>query len=206
MNNNLIQPVKFINPVSKNIFDSNVVEFWKPITSLVVGKPIEEYRFWISSMGRAYDNINNKFMSISYHHKGYQQLIFIDITNNKMITRKLHRIVMLTFAYFPGCENLQVNHIDGEKTHNWISNLEWSSESENRIHAINNDLENTIFGSPIVKLTPDEVWDIKLLHSQGIYSYNQIIDILGLREKGTHRKLIERIVNGKSKLYSGDYR
>lgn len=198
-----IQPIKFIQKQEKSIYDSNCIEFWKPITSQVLNYPIEENRYWISTYGRIYDSCNGANIYLSHHAKGYIQLLITE--NSKIVcTRKLHRIVMMTFCYFPGCESLQVNHKDGIKTHNWLSNLEWNTGSENRIHAIDNNLGNMIFGVPIVKLTPDEVWDIKLLHWQG-YSANQIIDMLNIREKGAHRKLIYKIVNGKSKLYSGDF-
>lgn len=203
--NNLINPIRFITTEQTFIYQSNCVEFWLPITSKVIGVQIEEGRYMISSFGNVCDSFSENKIRISQHQKGYIQLLLDDIYGN-LVCRKLHRIVMMTFCYIPGCEKLEVNHKNGKKHHNYISNLEWNTGSENRIHAINNDLENTIFGKPIIKLSPEEVWDIKLLYLQGIYSYNQIIDILKLREKGVHRKLIERIVNGKSKMYSGDYK
>lgn len=199
----MIQPIKFINEQKQQfIYNSNCIEFWLPINESYVP---HGGRYYISSEGRVYDTFRNNFLNQSFSSKGYLKVNLIG-TNGQYYTRKVHRLLLITFYYIPGCENLEVNHRDGIKTNNTLYNLEWNSGSENRIHAINNDLENTIFGAPIVKLSSDEVWDIKLLHSQNIYSYNQIIDILGLREKGAHRKLIERIVNGKSSMYSGDYK
>ena len=38
----------------------------------------------------------------------------------------------------------QINHIDGNKTNNHISNLEWVTNRENREHAIENGLKDEI--------------------------------------------------------------
>ena len=46
-----------------------------------------------------------------------------------------HRIKMMAFAPTEGMENLQVNHIDGNKANNDLSNLEWVTCKENIHHA-----------------------------------------------------------------------
>lgn len=52
----------------------------------------------------------------------------------KCSTQYIHRLLALTFI--PNKENKKfVNHIDGNKLHNRIENLEWVTHSENVTHA-----------------------------------------------------------------------
>ena len=58
----------------------------------------------------------------------------------------VHRLIAKAFITNP--ENKQeVNHIDGDKGHNYVENLEWNTESENQQHAIRTKLKIAKKGS-----------------------------------------------------------
>lgn len=59
--------------------------------------------------------------------------------NGKTLTVNIHRLVALTFI--PNPENKkEVNHKDGNKLNNHVTNLEWATTRENSIHAWANGL------------------------------------------------------------------
>lgn len=77
-------------------------------------------------------HIYGKVLKQGTNHKGYPIVHLSKDGKQKTIT--VHRLVALTFIENP--LNLpQVNHIDGNKTNNNVSNLEWCDNSYNQIHA-----------------------------------------------------------------------
>lgn len=60
--------------------------------------------------------------------------------NGKMHWEKIHRLVASLFIPNPG-NKPQVNHLDGVKTNNVASNLEWVTGGENQVHAYRTGLK-----------------------------------------------------------------
>ncbi len=71
-------------------------------------------------------------------------------------TLYLHRLVAEAFLGKPSDAN-EVNHKDGNKANNSVSNLEWTTHSKNLQHAISSGLTSRH------SLTPDDVRQIRLL-------------------------------------------
>lgn len=87
----------------------------------------------------------------------------------------IHRLVAQTFL--PNPDNKpQVNHKDGNKLNNILSNLEWVTVSENQIHAINSGLR---LPSPMIgkigKLNPNS---IKVLQYDAYGNFIRVWDCL----------------------------
>lgn len=106
-------------------------------------------------------SLNGKIKLPSKDKKGY---IHITLSNNGIRkTFLVHRLVAEHFIDNPN-NLLQVNHIDGDKSNNNVTNLEWVTPSDNIIHSFNNGLSNySGENNGKSKLTLLEVIEIKKL-------------------------------------------
>ena len=117
-------------------------------------KDIENYEglYQVSNLGRVKslkrDIINNRYgvahikekiLKPRNDGKGYVRIVLYK--NNQKKQFKIHRLVAQTFIL-----NVQnkpfVNHIDGNKQNNKVTNLEWCTCKENNLHAFNTGLNS----------------------------------------------------------------
>ena len=98
--------------------------------------PNYEGIYKVSNMGNIKSLITNKILKPSFDRFGYAR--FSATKFKKQKTLIIHRIVMEVFN--PVSAKLQVNHIDGDKSNNKLENLEWCTDSENKLHAYANGL------------------------------------------------------------------
>lgn len=136
--------------LKQNGIFTGLIEVWKDIETHKGLYQISSFGN-IKSVERTRVGKSNSVVSIGGHlmkqklsKTGYK---VIHLRNNgKSNHYSTHRLVMLSFVKNP--DNKQtVNHIDGNKTNNNISNLEWSTHSEQMIHANNIGLLTKV-GSP----------------------------------------------------------
>ena len=66
--------------------------------------------------------------------KGYLRVNLRTTTGSHFFM--LHRLVLCAFCPVENSLCLQVNHIDGVKTNNRLSNLEWCTQKENMEHSV----------------------------------------------------------------------
>ncbi len=95
-------------------------------------------------------------------------------TNAGIKNFNVHRLIALTFLPTDPNRNV-VNHKDGNKHNNKLSNLEWVTDSENQIHSVvvlrKAAPKGTVNG--MHKLTENDVKEIRRLHEVGC-SYSTI--------------------------------
>src|SRR6478736_7394362 len=99
---------------------------------------LEIPKYEISNMGKIRNIKTGKILKGAPDKDGYFRHSFY--INKKSKNKILHRMVAETFL--PNPENKpEVNHIDGNKQNNVVSNLEWVTVQENRIHAFRTGLQ-----------------------------------------------------------------
>jgi DNA-directed RNA polymerase specialized sigma subunit len=89
--------------------------------------------------------------------------------NGKRHMFSTHRLVAKAFLANP-TNKPQINHLDGNKQNNLLSNLEWCSPSENIIHAHKNGLSKPVKGEQVGthKLSEKEAKEIRNLKGKGL--------------------------------------
>jgi len=95
-----------------------------------------EGKYSITENGKIFSHISNRYLIPNITRTGYHLIRLYK--NNKQKAHTIHRLVAQTFL---GESNLTVNHIDGDKSNNHVSNLEWITHSENVQHAYDNGLK-----------------------------------------------------------------
>ena len=114
-------------------------------------------------------SVSNVYCLVSFAKEAKQKMFLV------------HRLVALTFIENP--DNLpSVNHIDGNGLNNRLDNLEWTSPSNNTLHAYKVGLAKgkrgeTNSGS---KLTEENVRQIRNLITEKTYSQAKIAKMFGV--------------------------
>lgn len=135
--------------------------------------------YTINTDGEVFSDNSGKMKTRNRAGTEYQIINFSTINGGKK-TYRLHRLVMMAFRPVENMDNLQVNHIDGNKKNNKLENLEWCTASENQIHAYKIGLSKTRKGekSNFSKLTEKDVKKIFELKEKGLTN-KQISCIIG---------------------------
>lgn len=147
-------------------------------------KPVNGFgdRYLISSDGRLFrkesvDSSGRKMKSLflkSYVSKPLGYHVFSISINGKNVSLYAHRLIAEAFIEKIEGKNY-VNHKDGNKKNNEISNLEWVTHKENMHHAIKiglaNPFKNNGAGDKCAssKLTEKKVREIKGLILSGMH-------------------------------------
>ena len=143
-----------------------------------------------------------KILKQPLNRKGYP-CVTIKYRNGRQKVVPSHRLIALTFI--PNPENKpQINHIDGNKTNNKISNLEWCTPKENLDHAFRTGLSTR--SKPWLgksgKLHPNSI-SVQAFDDNGNFVAEYESIRLASKATGIGDSHISQCVNGKRKHAGG---
>lgn len=156
-------------------------------------KLIEGYdKYYVSDDGKIYSDKYNERRELSQrkNEKGY---LYVNLCKNgKYKSTMVHRLVAKHFLedYTKG---LQVNHKDGNKENNNVSNLEMVTQTENMRHAVQHGLHISLSGEEhwCSRLTEQDVREIREKYVPYVYTQEMLA-----KEYGVSRSDIKLIING----------
>ena len=123
---------------------------------------------------------------------GYKRVTLFK--NGKPKIFYVHRLVAIQFLNKPE-HKTQVNHINGIKSDNNVANLEWVTQSENRIHCLKNlnpRLKNNKLSKKVAQYN---------LQGELIKIYPSCKQVM--RETGFSQGHISEVCRGEKKTYKG---
>jgi hypothetical protein len=188
--------------------DMKGVEVWKDAPDILKGANLSDY-YKVSDHGRIISKaylkygrnihgsfsylVPEKFPKIGESADGYYQLHFSRKDSDApKTTVKVHRMVAAAFKPDSYDETKQVNHIDGNKKNNHISNLEWVSARDNVIHSYLTGLaDNSCEKHPRSLLSNREVIEARSMYDNGC-KVSAIASYFGIKYH-TMWKLVKRV-------------
>jgi len=120
---------------------------------------------------------NGQEMKQVLNKKGYPE---VRLRKNGCHTRLVHKLVASAFMTKPeGCT--QINHLNGVKTDNRLTNLQWVTQSENQLHAYKLGLQPSRAGerNGRATITDEKVTALKELYNSG-KSAKEVSEIMNI--------------------------
>lgn len=107
-----------------------------------------EHEYAINKEGKILSLLTDQYVETAVDTKGY-----LTVNLYKDGTRKTKRVhILVAETFLPNPSHLPVvNHIDGDKTNPNCSNLEWTSYSENTLHAHNTGLQTKTSNKKVIR-------------------------------------------------------
>lgn len=127
----------------------------------------------------------SKILAAPADHWGYNavSLCKYDI---KRKTCKIHRLVATMYISNPN-KYLEVNHKDGNKSNNKVTNLEWVTGKENKAHAIKNKLHAYGTRQSAAKLNDKQAKQIYKLATSGKMTEQTIAKKFKINRSGVNK-------------------
>ena len=164
---------------------NNSVEEWRPVKDW-------EGRYAVSTHGRVRNTKTGLIRKTPTGKNGYPIVGLCRGTAKESVG--VHLIMARAFLRKPHCRRPQVNHKDGVKTNNHISNLEWITQAKNLEHAWRIGLREDARQTAVRihrTLTDEQVKRIRETYLKTPRTMKSIAD-----EFGTWKGTVHRIVHG----------
>lgn len=138
-------------------------------------KAVEGYegRYSALKCGKVYSHLTNRFKKSTLRADGYTVVTLSDEFGKKK-THLTHRIIAK--AFLPEVEGRDtVNHIDGNKSNNDLTNLEWCSQLENNLHYLENFKEDNSYN-----IHSDEIVSLVFKYIMDGWRRKDVAEALGM--------------------------
>ena len=114
--------------------------------------------YLVSDTGYIKNAKTGRVLKLNIVGKGYYGCIVSLGGRSHKKAIRIHKAVAETFIPNPDSKP-EVNHKDGDKSHNYVDNLEWVTTKENMDHAVKHDLHHPTYGADhgTTKLTNEQV-------------------------------------------------
>lgn len=161
------------------------MEIWKII------KGFENYA--VSNLGNVKNILNNKILKSNNNGIGYYQ---VRIRNNDRLYKSvyIHRLVAINFIENKTLNKTDINHINGIKSDNNLSNLEWITKSENTKHAYRNKLIPLVTnGKKVVDVKTNKIYKSITMASKELGISNKYLSnmLCGRQKNKTNLKYLK---------------
>jgi hypothetical protein len=155
-------------------------------------------KYCIVENGTVFSLYSMDYIKGTHSVDGYPKVGLID-DNNKWDSFMLSRLVAI--AFIPNPENKpEVNHIDGNKDNNCVSNLEWNYSWENTEHALKHGLRKSVLDDrtihAICKLLQDGCTVTEIMYKLNVPKHT----VLGIKS-GVHNRIAKDYVFQRNKHF-----
>jgi hypothetical protein len=159
--------------------ETEMIEIWETIVGY--GGAYE-----VSNMGRVKSSKfrNSRILKPRNTKNGYKRVALNE--NSRVTNFSVHRLVAI--AFIQNTDNLpQVNHIDGNKLNNIVTNLEWCDARHNQLHAISLGLVKKKLGEDhhMSPFKNEDIFSIREAYLNG-ESQRHIADRYGVCQPSIH--------------------
>jgi hypothetical protein len=159
----------------------NTCRYWKTRTGATIyltdaeeWRPVEGWPYEVSSHGRVRRTEYSKGSEVGRVLKASPAVVGYPAVAlcHKGATRRAYVHQLMAEVFLEGCGDT-VNHKDGNKTNNHITNLEWLSRGDNVRHAFRTGLVDT-------KLSPQDAEDIRA--ARGCLTQKTLASLYGVTQ------------------------